>query len=255
MDMSTSAIPSRKEQTLHICLIQYDIGPAANNVLNITRIVKETPADIYVLPELFAVGFDASRPKEEYKPLAEHVSTGKTYVALRAAQSERPNSTLVYGLLEKDNEHYYNAAVVMTEQGSVQAYHQKYRVSTSSGYVLPVEPGEPRAVNIGALPGGHRPKIGLMICWDYQRAEEFFNHYSGCSVNAIVLIANSTATEWIETFSALCRNYNLPAIVCNAAGVNKGKSRVIDASGVTVGVPMSETAPHDVIELELPQKT
>lgn len=75
-----------------------------------------------------------------------------------------------------------------------------------------------------------------MVCNDYYRADEFFDEYKRRGVDAVVLIADSSEQGWRQQFPTLCRQYRVPAIICNAAGpgANGGGSCVFDAAGQLV---------------------
>ena len=81
-----------------------------------------------------------------------------------------------------------------------------------------------------------------MICNDYYRADEFFEEYKRRDVDAVVLIADSSTRAWLQKFPILCRQYGLPAIVCNAAGpnANGGASCVLNAAGEFVCLSTSQ---------------
>ena len=126
-----------------------------------------------------------------------------------------------------------NVAAVIGDS-TVERYRQKYPATTSRGRVLPIQAGTDYQKITLCLPGPSLWSMGFMICHEYYRAAEFFREYKSRNVNSVVLLADSSTRTWIKDFPQYCREYSLPAIVCNAAGPNGGGSCIINAAGAFV---------------------
>jgi len=228
---------------MRICLIQCDPINGRENLAVLNHVVTSTDADLYVLPELFTCGYP---PPSTAAP--EDFIAGRLYPEIAGFQLKRPQSAIVYGFWEAANGQSYNSAAVIADVGTAEVYRQ---VCPANASLFHVVPGAWRTVNIGSVRFGNLRKIGLMICSDYNGADEAFEHYSQSGVDAVVLIADSAAKKWRDTFPNLCSRYHLPAIVCNAAGPicgDKGHSCAIDSIGRIVR-EFPEYARQEVIDV------
>lgn len=219
-------IEGERANKMHICLIQCDPTSGRQNLAALNDAVTNRGADLYVLPELFTCGYPPPNTATPEKFVA-----GSLYWEVTALQMKRPRSAIVYGFWETENGRSYNSAGVIADVGAAEVYRQRCPANAS---LLHVIPGAWRTVTIGAATFGNSRKIGLMICSDYNAAEEAFEHYSQRGAHAVVLIADSAARSWKSTFPHLCSRYRIPSIICNAAGPaggDKGCSCVIDSAG------------------------
>lgn len=217
---------------MEICLIQCDPRLGRENIRILESILQDVPADLYILPELFAVGFE--KAATDWRNVAEPLLSGPTYQAISSYRTVRPTSSVIYGFPENDNGHFFNTAAVISGKGSVECYHQKNPALRAGGKIFPIDQGDFKAIYVGPMQYGYRCKVGLMICSDHYSAESFFKHYSDVKADAIVMIADSMEKTWITQFLELCVKYKLPVIICNAAGnvgEGKGESCVIDVKG------------------------
>jgi predicted amidohydrolase len=232
-----------RKKKMRICLIQCDPTIGRENLTVLNHVVTSTDADLYILPELFTCGYP---PPSAAAP--EDFIAGRLYPEIAGLQLKRPQSAIVYGFWEAANGQSYNSAAVIADVGSAEVYRQVCPANASLFYVVP---GAWRSVNIGSVRFGNRRKIGLMICSDYNAADEAFQHYSQTGVDAIVLIADSAARRWKDTFPTLCSRYRIPAVICNAAGPvggDKGNSCFIDSTGRIVR-EFQEYAHQEVIDV------
>ncbi len=207
---------------MDICLIQTSPLEGARNLAHAGHVIGDVSADLYVLPELFTTGFDRNMLHGLTAP--ETIPDGATINHVMTYLNGR-TSAVVCGLLEQSGSVHYNIAAVIGN-GWMDWYRQKNPASTRHGRSLKIQRGDYRKV---MLPS--QWSVGLMICNDYNSAEEFFEEYKRRGVNAVVLIADSREHVWIRQFPNCCQRYGLPAIVCNAAGPNGGDSCIINAAG------------------------
>lgn len=216
---------------MNICLIQTDPEDGQHNLDSAIEIISRYNADLYVLPELFAVGFRraTSHPQNHAAPLSGIVAQG-----IQRALASRPEAAVVAGILERDSQILYNSASVFQHQRAG-VYRQKYPgPGGRRGQCF--ARGDFATFSIGCEQRGFRPRIGLMVCHDFYAADEFFAHYKEQRVDAIIMIAESADRKWRRDFPRLCRDSGIPAIVCNAAGIRMGGSCVWNAAGSPVPI-------------------
>jgi hypothetical protein len=70
-----------------------------------------------------------------------------------------------------------------------------------------------------------------LMCSDDLDAEHAFAYYKEHRADLIVQISDSVNRSWQSTFPEFCRRFQLPAVVCNAAGIGQGRSMAIDLHG------------------------
>jgi len=82
------------------------------NLSVLGKIIRETNADLYVLPELFTAAFDYLA--QNWRPaVAESISNGPTYQQTLAFLRNRSSAVVVCGLVERCGADYYNVAAVV----------------------------------------------------------------------------------------------------------------------------------------------
>ena len=133
-------------------------GKVEKNIADCFDLMSSHAADLWVLPELFATGYQFLNAAEA-RELAEPVPSGKTTQALIACAAET-ECFVVAGLPELDGDNVYNAAVLVGPDGFLARYrkiHLFYEEKTN------FTPGDlPFAVvDIGIA------KIGMMVCFDH----------------------------------------------------------------------------------------
>lgn len=133
-------------------------GEVEANITSALNLMSSHQADLWVLPELFATGYqfvDAS----ETRALAEPAPDGPTTRALAAFATEH-QCFVVAGLPELDGDHVYNAAVLVGPDGFLARYRKIHLFYEEK---LNFAPGDiPFAVvDIGPA------KVGMMICFDH----------------------------------------------------------------------------------------
>jgi predicted amidohydrolase len=111
-----------------------------------------------VLPELFNTGYQFVS-REEVAQLAEEVPSGYTCQAM-IALAEAREMFLVFGLAEKDGNHFYNSAAVVGPRRFWGLYRKSHLFSEERLFFEPGNTGF-RVFDLGIS------KIGLMICFDW----------------------------------------------------------------------------------------
>ena len=131
---------------------------AANRARALHLMAAASPADLYVLPELFATGYQFTS-RAEVARLAEPVPVGRTCRAL-IAFARRHRCAVVAGLPERAGRRCYNSAAVIGPDGYLGCYRKLHLFGEETRWFSPGR--RAGAVwTIGSL------KIGVMICFDW----------------------------------------------------------------------------------------
>jgi predicted amidohydrolase len=133
-------------------------GRVATNLTRAIRLMATKPADLYVLPELFATGYQFSS-RAEVARLAEPVPSGRTCRQL-IAYARRHRCTIVAGLPERAGRRFYNSAVVIGSEGYLGSYRKLHLFGEETRWFSPGKRAG-GVWTIGSL------KIGVMICFDW----------------------------------------------------------------------------------------
>ncbi len=134
-------------------------GDRDGNLLTVERMVREADsADLLVLPELGATGYDF-RDRDEVASLAEPFGQGPTSDTLRALAAEH-STTLAIGYPEHAGDHYYNACMLATPDGALHNYRKTHLFSRETELFTPGDAPPP----VIETPAG---RVGLMICFDW----------------------------------------------------------------------------------------
>ncbi len=119
-------------------------------------------AELIVLPELFATGYQFSS-KQEAKELAEPIPDGPTTQKL-ISWAKANRTSLVAGIAECDGDTLFNSAVIISPDGYVGTYRKAHVFDSENKFFRP-----------GNLPlqvfelGG--VQVGVMICFDWRFPE------------------------------------------------------------------------------------
>jgi len=133
-------------------------GERDRNVEEALRLLNGDHADLWVLPELFASGYQFADIGEA-RELAEPVPAGFTTQALVRHAAEK-GCHIVAGLAEREGNRLYNSAVLVGPSGlracyrKVHLFYREKLLFTPGNRSFPV-------VDIGIA------RIGLMICFDH----------------------------------------------------------------------------------------
>jgi predicted amidohydrolase len=133
-------------------------GEKEQNIEKVLRALRDVEADLVVLPELFASGYQFVS-REEVAHLAERVPQGFT-TGMLAEFSSRKGIYIVAGLPEKDGDSYYNSAILTGPQGFVGVYRKTHLFFEEKLWFAPGDTGfRVFSTDIG--------RIGIMICFDW----------------------------------------------------------------------------------------
>jgi predicted amidohydrolase len=137
-------------------------GEPVANLREVDAAMGPTPADLWILPELFASGYLLG-DRGEAERLAEPIPDGPTTQGLLRIARER-GCAMIAGLPERAGSATYNAAIAVDPTGLRAVYRKIHLFSREKEWF---DPGDlPFAVI--DLAGA---RVGIMICWDWRFPE------------------------------------------------------------------------------------
>lgn len=125
--------------------------------MDVLSLVEKSKADLWVLPEFFASGYNFKNQKE-VSLVAENIPNGPTCKAL-SSWAKKKNCAIVAGLPEKSGKKIFNSAVLI-DKNSVHLYRKTHLFGREKEFFS--------SGNTGFWT--HRVKgvkIGVMICFDW----------------------------------------------------------------------------------------
>jgi 5-aminopentanamidase len=133
-------------------------GEKEQNIATVTDALHGVDAELMVLPEFFATGYQFIS-MDEVAHFAEEVPGGETTEAL-VGLSKKHGIYIVGGLPERDKELFYNSAVITGPEGFVGVYRKTHLFFEEKLWFAPGNTGfNVFHTDIGA--------IGIMICFDW----------------------------------------------------------------------------------------
>ena len=133
-------------------------GDVASNLDACRRLMAEHDADLWVLPELFATGYQFLDAAEALA-MAEPVPAGPTTQALQAFAADH-GCHIVAVLPERADDLIYNAAALIGPSGVLTVYRKIHLFYEETRHFAPGDRPFP-VIDIG------RARIGMMICFDH----------------------------------------------------------------------------------------
>ena len=133
-------------------------GEVTRNLDLVTARLDRVEADLIVLPELFATGYQFLS-QEEVQRLAEPVPDGETTERL-ADIAGRRGMTIVAGLPERAGTRCFNSAVVVGPNGFIGCYRKTHLFFEETLWFTPGDSGF-QVWDLGIA------KVGVMICFDW----------------------------------------------------------------------------------------
>lgn len=133
-------------------------GNKQDNLKNAINIIEKADADLIVLPEFFATGYQFIS-KDEVAELSEPIPQGET-TRLLSELSSKKNVYIVAGLPEINQENFYNSAILAGPDGFIGLYRKTHLFFQEKLFFTPGDTGfKVWETKIG--------KIGIMICFDW----------------------------------------------------------------------------------------
>jgi predicted amidohydrolase len=133
-------------------------GETKRNLEQAISVMEGIKADLMVLPELFATGYQFTSITE-LEGLAEEIPDGPTCDAMiRYARNN--NLYIVFGIAERANDKFYNSAALVGPDGLTGLYRKSHLFFEEKLFFSPGDTGF-NVFNIGIA------KVGIMICYDW----------------------------------------------------------------------------------------
>jgi 5-aminopentanamidase len=139
-----------------------EFGKVNDNLDRITAALDAAEADLVVLPELCASGYQFLSA-EEVRSLAEPVPVGPTTQRL-IALAKRKEMAIVAGLPERAGTACFNSAIAVGPQGFIGCYRKTHLFFEETLFFTPGDTGF-QVWDIGSA------KVGVMICFDWYYPE------------------------------------------------------------------------------------
>lgn len=134
-----------------------------SNLEAVDEQISSVNADLIVLPELFTSGY-FFQSREHLATAAEQIPDGRSTSALRD-WARSLDATLVAGLAERDEDTFYNSAVVVRPSGAVWTYRKVHLYYEETLLFHPGDLGF--RVRTETTADGRSYRLGVMICFDW----------------------------------------------------------------------------------------
>ncbi|MBM4146814.1 MAG: acyltransferase [Nitrospira sp.] len=133
-------------------------GKKEENLKKVLSAITDADADLIVLPEFFATGYQFVS-QEEVSGLSEPIPDGDTTARL-SELSRQKGIYLVAGLPERDGDSFFNSAVLTGPDGFIGVYRKTHLFFEEKLYFSPGDTG----FKVWDTKAG---RIGIMICFDW----------------------------------------------------------------------------------------
>jgi len=196
-----------------------EFGKVADNLDRITAALETAEADLLVLPELCASGYQFVSIAEALH-LSEPVPDGPTTTQLLKL-AKRKHMVIVAGLPERSGSVCYNSAVVVGPQGFIGCYRKTHLFFEETLFFTPGDTGF-HVWDIGAA------KIGVMVCFDWYYPESA-RTLALKGADIICHPSNLVLPNCPDSMPVRCLENRVFAITCNRTGseARQGKERLI----------------------------
>jgi 5-aminopentanamidase len=217
-----------------------EFGQVTDNLDRIATALETAEADLLVLPEFCASGYQFVS-NEEVRGLAEPVPAGPTTKRLLDL-AKRRQMVIVAGLPERAGTACYNSAVVVGPQGFIGCYRKTHLFFEETLFFTPGDTGF-QVWDIGAA------KIGVMICFDWYYPEAARTlALKGAEI--ICHPSNLVLPNCPDSMPVRCLENRVFAVTCNRTGseARHGKERLTYIGNSEVVTPRGailHRAPRD----------
>ncbi|MBT6957117.1 MAG: acyltransferase [Opitutae bacterium] len=224
-------------------------GSVLENLDEVEALLEGHSADLFVLPELFATGYQF-KDLEESRNLAELVPGGVTTSALTAL-AKKIDAYIIAGLAEIDQDKVYNSAVITGPNGYIGKYRKIHLFDT-----------EKACFHQGNLPlqvfDIADAKVGVMICFDW-RFPETARTLALMGADLIAHPSNLVLTHCPQAMITRCLENRVFAVTADRVGSEErmgtlefiGQSQVVDPDG-NILVRASKTEEEvQIVEIDL----
>lgn len=229
---------SQEKSTLKLAMAQMLVegGQKQKNVNRAVERIEEAAknkADIILLPEAMDLGWTHSAAKTE----AETIPGGSTFETLAKA-AKKNNIYVCAGIIEKDGDRTFNAAVLINRKGELVLKHRKINELDIAHDLY--DQGD--RINVCETEFG---TIGLLICADASSKDYILPRSVGYLGADLILLPCSWAVPpdydnvkepyggmWSDAFKAVCKEFDLNiAAVSNVGKIVDGPWKDWDCIG------------------------
>ena len=195
---------------MRVGFYQYNpsFGEVAKNLEAVAAALERVEADLIVLPELFASGYQFVSQEEAHQ-LAEPVPDGPTTRRLMEI-AKRRRFHIVAGLPERAGSACYNSAVVVGPAGLIGCYRKTHLFYEETLFFTPGDSGF-QVWDIGPA------KIGVMICFDWYYPEAA-RSLAVQGADIICHPSNLVLPNCPDSMPVRCLENRVFAITCNRIG-------------------------------------
>lgn len=205
---------------MKVGFLQFDpvFGEIMTNLDAVAAKLDQAEAELIVLPELFASGYQFAS-QEEVERLAEPVPDGPTVHRLTEL-AKRRNMHIVAGLPERAGGRCYNSAVVVGPSGFLGCYRKTHLFFEETLFFTPGDSGF-KVWDIGPA------RIGVMICFDWYYPEAA-RSLALQGADIICHPSNLVLPNCPDSMPVRCLENRVFAVTCNRIGseARGGKDRL-----------------------------
>jgi predicted amidohydrolase len=237
---------------MRVGFFQFDpvFGEIKRNLSYVLQHLESIGADLIVLPELFASGYQFASRKEA-ADLSEEVPSGPTTRGLSELARGR-GLWIVAGLPERSGTRLYNSAVLVGPRGHVATYRKVHLFDEEKRWFSPGDTGF-RVIDIGPA------RLGIMVCFDWIFPEAA-RSLALAGADIIAHPSNLVLPYGPEAMVTRCLENRVFAVTANRIGSERrggknrltyiGRSGVVDPKGkVLVRAPAAREALR-VVEID-----
>ncbi len=194
--------------------LQMDVifGKKETNIEKAASYLQKATADLIVLPELFATGYQFISA-QEVQQLAEFIPEGQTTKELSEISQKR-DLFIVAGVCEKDhNGRLYNSAILTGPDGFIGSYRKTHLFFEEKLFFSPGDTGfKVWETDIG--------RIGIMICFDWFFPEAM-RTLSLAGAQIVAHPANLVLPYCPNSMPLRCLENRIFAITANRIGIEE----------------------------------
>lgn len=229
--------------------MQYDVvHDKKQNIDYVKQKLKDNRYDIVVLPELSMNGY-LFKSHGELLSSAESIPSGESTEAMMSLSTQYA-CTIVFGLAEKDEEKFFNTAVIVSKG----RYIGKYRKIHLSDFEKKCfHPGKDnRIFDVDGL------KIGVQICFDLW-FPEISREQIRMGADILCVLANFGGETTYHISKVRAIENLVPLVLCNRIGMESisemdasfiGLSTVVDASGERISTAPEKCESIQICDVE-----
>ncbi len=198
---------------MNIAVVQTDpvFGAITKNLDQAVALLRTAQAELYVLPELFASGYNFTS-KEEARSLSEPFQQGQVYSALAKLAIEM-KTTVVYGFAERDGDEVYNSATLVSHDGTAGLYRKLHLFDREKLFFAPGNLPF-RVFQTSAGP------VGVMICFDWYFPESM-RTLALRGAHIVAHPSNLVLPHCPDSMPVRCRENRVFAVTANRVGTEE----------------------------------